>query len=223
MYLSSIDRTFQRELSILGVTPCCPDCLDGQEFVHFRRPTLMVSTQIDQCKAAPDPANGELARIQTKVKGEMLVDGAGGFQKYLIALANTAKQHKLLHRTLDLVDHSIEDHELNIGGRPHGATFSQEWFTGEEGEEDSAQVRIEILDQLKELAQAGIVSTIRLLGCRTGDNTGMPHLRWLHKRLRILVLGTRRMIDEDDFTETGFCAEGALVACYSDNASRPHQ
>jgi hypothetical protein len=223
MYLSSIDRTFQRELSILGVTPCCPDCLDGQELVHFRRPTLMVSTQIDQCEAAPDPANGDLARIQTKVKGEMLVDGADGFRKYLIALANTAKQHKLLHRTLDLVDHSIEGHELNIGGHPHGVTFSQEWFTGEDGEEGSAQVRIEILDQLKELAQVGIVSKIRLLGCRTGDDTGMPNLRWLHKRLGILVLGTKRTIDSNDFSETGFCAKDTLVACYSGNASRPHQ
>ena len=203
--LTRLETDFLAELRILQVDPCCPDCWSNGEFIHLRTKTLMVSTQSTCRNEQQVGAVDELLEIQSKLKGEWLVDGAMGFVRYLNGLgsAYNAQQRVGPAKVLDLIDHSLFGHTLNIGGRPNGVSMTKVWLNKNPS----------VLDALRGVVVAGIVCGVRLLGCRTGCEDGYQNLVDLHDLLRVPVWGTTRLTDREDYSEGGVIdAPGLFVS-----------
>ncbi len=172
--------------------PLCPDCpvIDGEPDwrFHLDAPTLKVSTQ---------RAVGVLAKIQEILEGAFLVEGPYGFLDYLDALHEACRSYpREGGRVLELIDHASAGDVLTLGGQGGlGVSMTAAWLAREHDGR--------ILSALQKLITASCLREVRLIGCRTGCGDAQAHLVALSELLRVPVLGTTRMIDEEDFEAGG--------------------
>ncbi|MBL8622208.1 MAG: hypothetical protein JNK64_12920 [Myxococcales bacterium] len=167
----------------------------------------MVSTQGSCRNEQQGDAVDELLEIQRKLIGEWLVDGVNGFIRYLDALrvANQKQTSRGPAKLLDLIDHSVFGHDLSIGGRTNGIRMTKDWLLKNQS----------VVDGLRATIATGIVSGIRLLGCRTGCDGGRQNLVDISDMFCVPVWGTTRLTDRCDYSESGIITRPGLFVASS--------
>lgn len=158
---------------------------------HCAAPTLVVSSL--------HPDTSALRTIQQSLRGEALVGGRSAFIDYCDLVAGSCAGTR---RTLDVVDHASAGHVATLAGRGrYGIRFDARWLA----DQDARDGRGGIVARVRFLVETKAVVRIRLLGCRTGCETGVDNVRSLSMVFNVEVLGTPWPVHGNHFKKGTFC------------------